>query len=66
MEVCSSPFVRLAEHLTALRAWRKQCLVGENPTCFVPAQLGCEGLWSYDYGHAQTEYPPPPRIVAFV
>ena len=28
------------------------CLVGENPTCSVPASLGCEGLWSYDYGHA--------------
>ena len=24
----SSPFVRLAEHLTALRAWCKQCLPG--------------------------------------
>ena len=29
------------------------CLVGENPTCSVPGALwGCEGLWSYDYGHA--------------
>ena len=28
------------------------CLVGENPTCSVPALQGCEGLWSYDYGHA--------------
>ena len=25
---CSSPFMRLAEHLTALRAWCKQCLLG--------------------------------------
>ena len=25
---CSSPFMRLAEHLTALRAWCKQCLPG--------------------------------------
>ena len=25
-------------------------LVGENPTCSVPALWGCEGL-SYDYGH---------------
>ena len=28
------------------------CLIGENPTCSVPALQGCEGLWSYDYGHA--------------
>ena len=35
------------------------CLVGENPTCSVPAYKGCEGLWSYDCGHAQTEYTPP-------
>ena len=35
---CSLPFMRLAEHLTALRAWCKQCLlVGENPTCSVSA-----------------------------
>ena len=35
---CSSPFVRLAEHLTALRAWCTRCLpgLGENPTCSVP------------------------------
>ena len=33
---CSSPFMRLAEHLTALSA-SNVCLVGENPTCFVPA-----------------------------
>ena len=38
------------------------CLVGENPTCSVPALQGCEGLWSY--GHTATamhdvEYPPP-------
>ena len=26
LEGCSSPFMRLVEHLTALRAWRKQCL----------------------------------------
>ena len=25
---CSSPFMRLAEHLTAFRAWCKQCLPG--------------------------------------
>ena len=28
LEGCSSPFMRLAEHLTALRAWCKQCLPG--------------------------------------
>ena len=28
-----------------LRA-RDVCLVSENPTCSVPALLGCEGLWS--------------------
>ena len=27
-------------------------LVGENPTCSVPALYGSEGLWLYDYGHA--------------
>ena len=26
--------------------------VGESPTCSVPALLGCDGLWPYDYGHA--------------
>ena len=25
-----------------------------------PGMVGREGLWSYDYGHAQTEYTPPP------
>ena len=34
---CSSPFVRLTEHLSTLRAWCTQCLSGENPTCSVPA-----------------------------
>ena len=50
---CSSPFMRLAEHLMAIGA-RNVYLVGENPTCFVPALWECEGLhplWSYDYGH---------------
>ena len=27
LEGCSSPFMRLAEHLTTLRAWCKQCLL---------------------------------------
>ena len=34
---CSSPFMRLAEYLTALRAWCDVCLVGKNPMCPVPA-----------------------------
>ena len=35
-------------------------LVGENPTCSVLALQGCEGLWSYDYGHAyDNEHTPP-------
>ena len=34
---CNSPFTRLAEHLTALRAWFGQCLPGENSTCPVCA-----------------------------
>ena len=44
------------------------CLVGENPTCSVPPLQGCEGLWSYDYGQAHTEYtpPPPPSIPPIV
>ena len=28
------------------------CLVGEYPMCTFPTLQGCEGLWSYDYGHA--------------
>ena len=35
------------------------CLVGENPTCSVPAPEGSEGLWSYNYGHAQKRSTPP-------
>ena len=48
---CSAPFMRLAQHLTALRAWCKQCscLVGKSPTCSVLALQGFEGIWSYDY-----------------
>ena len=47
-------FTRLAAHLTTLRAWCERCLpgFGENPKCPVSALQGCEGLWSYDYGHA--------------
>ena len=34
------------------------CLVGEKPRYSVPEVQGCEGLWSYDYGHAWHEYLP--------
>ena len=39
LEGCSSPFMRLAERITALFALGASnvCLVGENPTCSVPA-----------------------------
>ena len=30
LEGCSSPFMRLAEHVTALRAWCKQCVSGRR------------------------------------
>ena len=47
---CSSPFMRLAEHLTAPRARGNNLyLVGENPMCSVPALLGC-----VVYGHTTT------------
>ena len=50
----SSPFMQLAEHLTAplARGTSDVCLIGENPMGSFPALEGCEGLWSYDYGHA--------------
>ena len=54
---CDSP-----NTLTALRSRlvaSNICLVGENPTCSVPALQGCEGLRSYDYGHASHECTPP-------
>ena len=34
------------------------CLIGEKPRYSVPEVQGCEGLWSYDYGHAWHEYLP--------
>ena len=37
--------------------------VGENPACSVPAMQGCEGLRSYDCGHAWHEYTPYIRAV---
>ena len=57
-----SPQLRLAEHLTPLRAWCTSdvCLVGEIPTCSVPALERCDGLWAYNYDHDDNEYTPPP------
>ena len=43
---------RRAPHGASRLGASNVCLVGENPTCSVPALSGCEGLWSYDYGHA--------------
>ena len=36
-------------------------LVGENTKCSV---LACDGLWSYDYGHAWISSTPPPAAAA--
>ena len=53
MEGCSSTFMRLAEHLTALRTWCKQCLPGWcKPDVLRPGILGMQG--SYQYGHTTT------------
>ena len=62
-----SPQLRLAEHLTPLRAWCTSdvCLVGEIPTCSVPALERCDGLWSYNYHHGDNEYTPPPLLGRF-
>ena len=42
---CSSRFIRLAEHLTALHVWCNLYLVGKHPTCPVPASsiIGMRG-----------------------
>ena len=51
---CSSPFVRLAEQLhgasrlvLAISGWSVK-----NTDVLLPGIVECEGLWSYDYGHA--------------
>ena len=45
--------MRLAEHLTALRTWCKQCLPGWcKPDVLRPGILGMQG--SYQYGHTTT------------
>ena len=63
---CGSPLMRLAQHLTfcfALDTNNICCLVGDNPTCSVPALSGCEGLWSYDTAMHDTSTPPSPRAL---
>ena len=62
---CNSPFMSLAEYLTALFVLAMFCLVGENPTRSVHAFYGSEGLCSYGYGYAWNEHPPPPRCTLF-
>ena len=54
---CNSPFMRLAEYLTAvlrlvpaMSAWS-----AKNTTCSVPPLYKCEGLWSCDHGHHCSE-----------
>ena len=44
LEGCSSPFMRLAEHVTARRAWCKQCLPGWcKPDVLRPGIVGMRG-----------------------
>ena len=44
LEGCSSPFIPLAEHLTARRAWCKQCLPGWwTPNVLRPGIVGMRG-----------------------
>ena len=63
---CRSLFMRLAKHLTVLRAWfyiAMSCLVGENATCSVPALWGCESmvirLPTAMHGSEHTPHPSP-------
>ena len=47
--------MRLAERLTVLRAWGKQCLPGRwKPDVLCPGIVGMRGsmVTPYDYGHA--------------
>ena len=61
---CSSPFVRLAQDLPALGAWCIQNLPGrckKKTDVLRPALWGSEGLWPYEYDHAEWhKYPPTP------
>ena len=62
LEGCNSPLLRLADHLTAFRAWCKQCLPGLVKTRRAPSRHSKDARvygHSTDYGHAQIEYTPP-------
>lgn len=55
----SPPFIRLAEHATALCAWCPRCLPGRRkPDVLRPGILG---ICSYDCSYALNEYNPPPQ-----
>ena len=59
------PFMRLPEHLTALRSWCKQCLPGRRkPDMLCPGFVWMRKITGHDYGHARHEYthPPPPAL----
>ena len=61
---CTSPSMRLAQHLTALRAWCRQSLPGRKKTDILhPGIWDARVLWS-DRGHAWHEYTPPPLLMA--
>ena len=52
--------MRLAEHITALRAWWLiASLVRRKPGVLRPGFVGMRGQWSYDYGMQDYEYIPP-------
>ena len=58
--------MRLAEHLTALRAWCKQCLSGLwKPDMLPPVIVGMRGHTQYDHTttamHEYRVHPPPPH-----
>ena len=64
---CSSPFMRLAEHLTRRFVFSASnaCLIGKQPHALRPVIVGMRGSVVYDYGHAWHEYSPPPSPSAF-
>ena len=65
LEGCSSPFMRLAEHLTALRVWCKQCLPGwRKPDVLRPGIVGMRGCMVIQLRPCKTEYTPPPAAPA--
>ena len=64
LEGCRSPLMRLAERVTALRAWCKQCPPGSVKTGRAPSWHGGDARV---YGHATTAMhklstPPPPPL----